>query len=175
MGVKRIRLYGDPVLRRQCAQVSEIDDSVRAIVEDLVATVEDAKGLGLAAPQIGIAKRIIVVVEDHGEGKRFHHALINPQIVSSCGEEICEEGCLSIPGVFIELKRPQSVVVTGITPDGEVVTLEASGILARAFLHEIDHLDGILFIDRIGAFKRILLRKRLDGIRRMQAEASSGR
>ncbi len=173
MGVQRIRLYGDPVLRKHCVPVDKIDDSIRKLVEDLVETLENARGLGLAAPQIGVAKRVIAVVQDEGDGKRIRHVLINPEIVSSCGEEVCEEGCLSIPGIFVELKRPRSVVVAGITPDGEKVTLDASGLVARAFLHEIDHLDGVLFIDRIGAFRRALLRKRLDEIRKMQAEASS--
>lgn len=175
MGVQRIRLYGDPVLRKQCLPVETIDDSIRELVDDLIATVDSANGLGLAAPQIGVAKRVVVVVDVQQNGKRVHKVLINPEVVSSCGEEVSEEGCLSIPGVFAQVKRPRSVVVAGISPEGKSTTVEADGLLARALLHEIDHLDGVLFIDRIGVLRRTLLRKKLDEIRKMQAEASSAR
>ncbi len=170
MAVRQIRLYGDPVLRQHSAPVEEIDDGIRDLVAGLVATVDDAEGLGLAAPQIGISKRVIVVVEPDGDGHRQHHVVINPEIVSACGEDTNEEGCLSIPGIFAKVRRPQSVALRGRDPSGRDVSIEAKGLMARAFAHEIDHLDGILFTDRISMVKRSLLKRRLNEIRKQAAE-----
>ena len=172
MGVKRIRLYGDPVLRRLCEPVEAVDDDTRQLINDLVATVDHASGLGLAAPQIGAARRVIVVVQVDGEGRRKHLSVVNREIVSACGEEISEEGCLSIPGVYSNVKRPQSVVVKGLDSDGNEVEVEATGIAARAFAHEVDHLDGILFVDRIGMVKRSLLKRKLGEIKKKAKEMS---
>jgi peptide deformylase len=172
MGVKRIRLYGDPVLRRLCEPVETVDDDTRQLIGDLVATVDHASGLGLAAPQIGSTRRVIVVVQIDGEGRRKHHAVVNPEIVSACGEDTSEEGCLSIPGIYSNVKRPQSVVVKGLDSEGNEVEVEAIGIGARAFAHEIDHLDGILFVDRIGMVKRSLLKRKLNEIKKRAKEMS---
>ncbi len=170
MAVKQVRLYGDPVLRQRSEQVEEIDDEIRDLVAGLVATVDDAEGLGLAAPQIGILKRVIVVVEPGGDGQREHHVVINPAIVSACGEDVNEEGCLSIPGIFAKVKRPQSVALRGRDPSGRDVNIEAKGMMARAFAHEIDHLDGILFTDRISMVKRSLLKRKLNEIKKQAKE-----
>jgi peptide deformylase len=165
-----IRLLGDPVLRRKAEAVTHVDGETQEMIATLVATVDAAGGLGLAAPQIGILKRLIVVVSIDGEGRRHNHVLVNPEIVSACGEEICEEGCLSIPGIFANVKRPQSVIAAGLDLSGKKVNMEASGMMARALAHEMDHLDGILFIDRIGMVKRNLLRSKLSAIRKKAKE-----
>lgn len=170
-----IRLYGDPVLRVECVPVEEIDAEIKDLASRLIATVDQAQGLGLASPQIGITKRVIVVVEVR-EDERIHHVVVNPEIVSACGEDSAEEGCLSIPGIYAAVKRPQSVVVKGYDVEGREISIEASGLMARAFAHEIDHLDGILFIDRLSIVKRSLLRRKLKEIsRRAQENLSSMR
>jgi peptide deformylase len=170
MEAKQIRLYGDPVLRERSEPVAEIDEEALKLVAELRATVEEAEGLGLAAPQIGISKRVIVVVEPVGEGKRKHHVIINPEIVSACGEEVNEEGCLSIPGIYANVKRPQSVALKGMDPSGKEISIEAQGLMARAFAHEIDHLEGILFTDRISMVKRSLLKRKLNEIKKQAKE-----
>jgi len=170
MAVKQIRFYGDPVLRERSEPVAEIDPDTGDIVAALKDTVDDAEGLGLAAPQIGVTKRVIVVVELADEGERKHHVVINPEIVSACGEDISEEGCLSIPGIFAKVKRPQSVALKGLDPSGRNINIEASGLMARAFAHEIDHLDGILFTDRISMVKRSLLKRKLNEIKKQAKE-----
>ena len=170
MAVRRIRLYGDPVLRRLSEPVDAVDDGTTGLLSNLVATVDHAAGLGLAAPQIGVTKRVIVVVQVDEEGKRKHFALINPEIVSACGEEIAEEGCLSIPGIYSNVKRPESVVVQGLDAQGNEVRVEARGVMARAFSHEIDHLDGVLFVDKIGMVKRSLLKRKLNEIKKRAKE-----
>jgi peptide deformylase len=166
----KIRLYGDPVLRKVSEPVTDIDDSVHDLVARLIASVDEAGGLGLAAPQIGVSRRVIVVVETDDDGKRSHLALINPEIVSACGEDAAEEGCLSIPEIYTRVKRPKSVVLKGLDPTGKTLEIEATGLGARAFFHEIDHLDGILFVDRISRVKRGLLRRRLNEIKKQAKE-----
>jgi peptide deformylase len=165
-----IRLYGDPVLRRQSEPVETVGDDTMELIQSLMETVDHAAGLGLAAPQIGVTKRVIVVVHIDGEGRRQHLALINPEIVSACGEEIGEEGCLSIPGIYSNVKRPESVVVQGLDAEGSEISIEAKGVMARAFLHEIDHLDGVMFVDKIGMVKRSLLKRKLNEIRKRSKE-----
>jgi peptide deformylase len=169
MAALPIRLYGDPVLREKCANVDQIDGDVQAVVRSLVDSVTEAEGLGLAAPQIGVTKRVVVVIEPKGDERKYL-ALINPEIVSACGEDTAEEGCLSIPGIYEKVKRPQSVVVSGLNQSGERVTLEANGLMARAFCHEIDHLDGVMFVDRIGMVRRGLLKGRLGAIKKQAKE-----
>ncbi|MGD8628862.1 MAG: peptide deformylase [bacterium] len=170
MAADKIRLYGDPVLRKVSEPVAEIDDEIRELFQRLIDTVEEAGGLGLAAPQIGVLKRVIVVVDIDEDGRRSHLLLVNPEIVSACGEEAGEEGCLSVPEVYARVKRAQSLVLKGIDREGREVEIEASGIGARAFAHEIDHLDGVLFVDRIGRVKRGLIRKRLNEIKKQSKE-----
>jgi peptide deformylase len=172
MAAKPIRILGDPVLRQKCEPVTHVDGETEDLVAKMVATVDAHNGLGLAAPQIGVPKRVIVVVSVDGEGSRHHHPLLNPEIISACGEETCEEGCLSIPGIYANVKRAQSVIVSGLDRAGKKVNMEASGVMARAFAHEIDHLEGILFIDRIGMVKRNLLRNKLNAIRKKAKETA---
>ena len=170
MAVDKIRLYGDPVLRKVSEPVTEVDDEIRDLLGRLIDTVEDAGGLGLAAPQIGVSKRVIVVVDIDEAGQRSHFLLINPEIVSACGEEAAEEGCLSVPEIYAKVRRAQSLVLKGIDGEGREVEVEASGLGARAFAHEIDHLDGVLFVDKIGRVKRSLIRKRLNDIKKQAKE-----
>ncbi len=152
--IREIRLLGDPVLRRSADPVPEVDDEVRALVDDLLETMYDADGVGLAAPQVGVSVRVIVVDTREEEGREAL-ALINPRVAeASADTDKAEEGCLSIPGVADIVERPARVVVEGLDPAGAPVRLEAEGLLARALQHEVDHLDGVLFLDRLSALKR---------------------
>jgi len=153
MAKLQIRMLGSDVLRRRAAEVEEIDDDVRVLVQDMFETMYDAEGIGLAGPQVGISRRVIVV-DLHEEGGR-PLALINPVISSPSSEtDRVEEGCLSIPGVSAAVERPMRIVVDALTPSGEEVRIEADGMLSRCLQHEVDHLDGVLFIDRISPLKR---------------------
>lgn len=133
----------DEVLRKKAKHVDKIDDRVGMLISDMIETMYHADGVGLAAPQVGILKRIVVV--DIGEGV---HALINPEIVKETGEQIDYEGCLSVPGVKAKVKRPAEVVVKALDRKGQEIEIKGSGLMARALCHELDHLDGILFIDK---------------------------
>ena len=135
--------YGNEVLRAQAQEVEEFNDEVEDLIERMYEIMVDCRGMGLAGPQIGLAKRIFVY--DVGEGQ---HAMINPEIVSSDGEELGIEGCLSIPGLQGEVSRATDVTITGINEEGKKVTIKATGLLARVLQHEMDHLDGTMFIDR---------------------------
>lgn len=152
--IREIRLFGDPVLREPAEPVAAVGDDVRALVADLVETMYEADGVGLAAPQVGVGLRVIVVDtrEEEGAGAL---ALINPRIADASAEtDRAEEGCLSIPGIADIVERPVRVVVEALDPDGEPVRIEADGLRARALQHEVDHLDGVLFLDRLSALKR---------------------
>ena len=146
----KIRTYGDPVLKSQAAKVADVDGKVIRLVEDMFETLIDSgNGIALAAPQIGVQKQ--VVVWDFGEDPL---AIINPEIVESDGEWVFDEGCLSIPGLYIEMLRPQQVLVRGVSLDGEVIEIEADELEARMFQHEIDHLNGVLMFDRLEGDQR---------------------
>jgi len=147
---------GDPVLRTKAAPVQQISEDVRKLIGDMFETMYAEEGVGLAAPQVGISDRIIVV-DPHIDGEE-PFALINPEILESSKEtEKGEEGCLSIPGLRDLVERSTSVRVRGLSPDGEPRELAAEGLLARILQHEVDHLDGILFLDRLSPLKRKLL------------------
>lgn len=135
--------YGDDVLRKRAEDVAEVNEEIRDLIETMYATMEKSRGLGLAAPQIGVSKRVFVY--DVGEGR---HAVINPRIVKSSGEESSVEGCLSIPGLQGEVPRAFRVTLTGLDESGRKIKIRAEGLLARVFQHEIDHLDGKMFVDR---------------------------
>lgn len=152
MAVLDIHLLGSPVLRQQAEPVAQVDDALRALIDDMFETMNVACGVGLAANQIGIATRVAVIDAD---GQTF--AMINPRIVESSGKEAKEEGCLSIPEVYAEVTRPERVVLEALNEKGEPFRLEAGGLAARAIQHEIDHLDGILFTDHLSPMKRQLL------------------
>lgn len=159
MAVHEIRILGDPVLRQRAEPVAAVDDEVRQLMEEMLETMYAADGVGLAAPQIGISRRIIVV--DVGEAAVPPFGLANPVIVErSDSVERGEEGCLSIPGLKEIVERSARVVVEGVDRDGAPRRIEATGLLARALQHEVDHLDGILFLDRVSPLKRQMLLRR---------------
>ena len=146
MGIRNIRTEDDPILKKRAKEVNDIDDKIRALVKDMMDTMHKYKGVGLAAPQIGILKRIIVI-DLYDEGPCF--ALINPTIEKSKGTQTVSEGCLSFPNQFGQVERPEEVVVKGEDEYGKRTTIKASGLLAQALCHEIDHLNGIVFIDKV--------------------------
>ena len=156
MTVRSLHLLGSPLLRQRATPVARVDDTVRQLVDDLFETMRAAKGVGLAANQVGIAQRVAVV--DVGEEQPPPLVLINPVIVDRSPQtEIGEEGCLSIPEIFGEVERPLRVVVEALDRDGKSYRADVGGYKARAVQHEIDHLDGVLFLDHLSAVKRTLL------------------
>ena len=144
-----IRQYGDPVLKERTSEVREIDGAVAALAESMIDTMYEAPGSGLAANQIGVMRRIFVY--DVGEGAR---TVINPRIVESDGEWVYEEGCLSIPGLSWDIVRPNAVHLVGLDLDGNELSIEATELEGRVFQHELDHLDGILLVERLDADQR---------------------
>lgn len=159
MSKLEVRIMGDPVLRDPAVEVKEITAEIQRLVEDMFETMYGEEGVGLAAPQVGISQRIIVIDPQEEAGQGF--ALINP-VVREVSKEVDrgEEGCLSIPGLKDIVERPLSCVVEGLNPDGTERRIEAQGLLARILQHEVDHLNGILFIDRLSPLKRRLLLKK---------------
>lgn len=156
MPVREVRLLGDPVLRRTAQPVAEVSDETRALIADMFDTMYAEDGVGLAAPQVGVGQRVIVV-DPREEGVQ-PFALVNPVILERSVElERAEEGCLSIPGLKEIVERPAGVTVRGFDEHGAEVTLSGTGLIARVLQHEVDHLDGILFIDRVSPLKRKLL------------------
>src|SRR4051812_12338934 len=141
-----IRLFGDPVLKQAATEVSDIDGSLARLADDMIVTMHAAPGLGLAAPQVGVQKRFFVYDLQDGDGPK---TMINPRIVESRGEWTYEEGCLSVPGLAWEIVRPKEIHLVGYDLDGNEVSVEADEILARLFQHELDHLDGVLLLDRL--------------------------
>jgi peptide deformylase len=153
--IRKLHLMGSPVLRRRAEAVAAVDDDVRTLVDDLFDTMRAAHGVGLAANQVGETHRVAVV--DVGERDPGQLVLINPVIREGSGVELGEEGCLSIPEIYGEVERATRVVVDALDREGRPQRIEATGFRARAIQHEIDHLDGILFIDHLSAVKRGLL------------------
>jgi len=158
VSVREVRYLGDPVLREMCREVETIDDDVRALVDDLLETMYAEDGIGLAAPQIGIPLRVFVY--DVRDDELEPGVLVNPRIVEATGKQKEVEGCLSIPGLDEVVERSGHVVVEGLDRDGEPVRIEATGLLSRCLQHENDHLDGVLFIDRVSPLKRRMLLKK---------------
>jgi len=158
MAVLRVRKYGDPALRRRAEPVAETTPDIRKIVDDMIETMYDEVGIGLAAPQVGIGLRLIVVADDDTRRAR---ALVNPAITESGGQATAEEGCLSIPGVFAPVTRAAWVKVEARDLDGRPVTIDARGLQARVLQHELDHLDGVLFIDHLDPVTRDRLKRKI--------------
>jgi len=144
-----IRVFGDPVLRQRASEVKQVDGALVRLVEDMIDTMYAAPGVGLAAPQIGVQRRLFVYDVGDGPG-----AVVNPEIVDFSGEWSYHEGCLSIPDLSFDVVRPKQVHLVGIDLDGETVDIDADGLLARCFQHELDHLDGILLVERLDADRR---------------------
>lgn len=179
MPLLKILTYPDPALRKKCELVEEINDDLLELLDNMADTMYEAPGVGLAAPQVGYTKRVIVA--DIKPRERTQESteeeeillppdrselieLINPEIVFSDGEITGEEGCLSIPGFVSDVKRKFEVTVEGYNRDGELMEIKCEDLLARVFQHEIDHLDGILFIDRLSRLKRELLKKKIEKV-----------
>lgn len=160
--------YPDPRLRTRAAPVTQVDDSIRQLVADLFETMYAAPGIGLAATQVNVHQRVLVA--DVSEDKNQPVALINPEIIAADGTEITEEGCLSVPGYFDRVERPNHIRVRALNLDGKPFEMEADGLLAVCVQHEMDHLQGKLFVDYLSELKRSRLRKRAQKQRRQEPE-----
>lgn len=171
MAQREIELLGSEVLRTPAPEVEDFGEELRTLVDDMFETMYAAEGAGLAAPQVGVSRRVLVLdIPDEVGGGRTRMALVNPRIVERSERTDREpEGCLSIPGVSEVVQRPDAVTVEGFDPHGKPVRHEAEGFLARVLQHEIDHLDGVLFIDRLSPLKRKLLMRKY---RKVQGEAA---
>jgi peptide deformylase len=166
MSVRPVRIYGDPVLRQKAAEVGEFDAELQRLAQDLRETMQAYNGVGLAANQIGVAQRIAVVDVPLDDDTRAAFTLVNPVIVERSGSETGEEGCLSIPAMYEDVTRSLRIRVTAHDETGKPYEVEAEGYLARAIQHEIDHLDGVLFIDRLSPLRRQFLKRALDALAR---------
>jgi len=164
MTILKVVEYPDPILAAPTEVVVEVNDNVRQLVDDMFATMYAAGGVGLAANQIGVSKRIFVM--DMAEDKSAPMVFINPKVVEQDGEVEYQEGCLSFPDLFVKLKRSQRVVVEALDRDGNVFTFEREDYWARCLLHEIDHLDGVTFLDHFKPLKRKMLETKLDKLRK---------
>lgn len=161
-----IRTFGDPVLKSQAAEVTDIDGKLVRLVDEMFDTLDSSNGgIALAAPQIGVQKQIFIWDLDDGR-----HVVLNPQIVESDGEWVYDEGCLSIPGLYVEIVRPKKVLLRGLDLDGNVVEREADELEARMYQHELDHLHGVLMFDRMTSEQR---REAMADYRRITAEAAA--
>jgi peptide deformylase len=147
MAKRTIREIGDPILLKKAKQIVKIDDKLKELIDDMYETMYDANGVGLAGPQVGVLKRVVVV--DCSEEQNEPITLINPQIIEKDGTQTGDEGCLSVPGKVGVVTRPMHVVVKSDTMDGKTAEYEGEGLLARAFCHEIDHLDGVLYVSKV--------------------------
>jgi peptide deformylase len=170
--VREIVIWPDPVLKKKASAVAQVDDSIRALVSDMFETMYSADGVGLAAPQIGVLKKVIVLDTTPRQPESKPVAMINPEIVSKEGSTRYSEGCLSIPGEAEEVERAAKVTVKFLDVSGQPQTLEADGLLAVAIQHETDHLRGTMFVDYLSPLKRELIKKRM---KRLKAERDEQR
>ena len=166
--IRPIVKFGDPVLARKAEPVAEVTGEIRQLVDDMIETMYAAPGVGLAAPQIGVSLRVCVIDVSGGRRGGQVITLINPEFVERTGMQLEEEGCLSVPGYNATVARPERAVVRGLDQRGEEVTIEGTGLLARALQHEVDHLDGTLFLARLRALPRDLI------IRKIRKQQRSG-
>jgi peptide deformylase len=156
MAVREIKILPAPVLRQKAKRVSSIDASIKKLVKDMFETMYQAPGVGLAAPQVGVSLRICVIaVPGEEEGEMAEYCLINPEIVKKKGQRILREGCLSVPGFYAEIPRSEQVTVKGKDQYGKDVRIKAEGLLAQALEHEIDHLNGVLYIDYLDSMDKL--------------------
>lgn len=161
MSILKVRLYGDPALRKKAAPVKDIGDNEKKLFEDMAQTMYAANGVGLAATQVGVDKQLIVV--DVGSGLL---KLANPKIVHASCKKMGEEGCLSFPEVTVKIKRPEKIKIGALNHNGQAVNIEAEGLSARALQHEMDHLDGVVIIDKIGIRQRLGIAGKLRKIKK---------
>ncbi len=169
-----IRLYGDPILRREAAPVTRVTDELRALADGMVAAMRQEDGVGLSAPQVGVLLRLVVVSRDPDDETSEIMTLVNPIVEEASGEWVAEEGCLSLPELYADVTRPETVVVRATDLDGGEVAFTADKWFGRTILHEIDHLNGVLFIDHLGRLERVRLRGQLNRIKRRAREAMEG-
>lgn len=170
MAILPIRLYPDPVLRAPAAPIETFDDALARLADDMVKTMYAAPGVGLAAPQVGISQRLAVVDVSVGKERGALHVLVNPQIVEESGRDVDAEACLSIPGLSERVTRPLEVEVEAQDVDGAPFAFTAEGFFARAICHELDHLDGVLFVDHLRGLRRERARRTL---RKLKATAAA--
>jgi peptide deformylase len=166
MPLRPVRIYGDPVLRQKAREIREYDDSLRALVTDLFDTMHAYVGVGLAANQVGVAQRVFVVDVPLEDGAHDRFAVVNPVISERKGRQVDEEGCLSMPGINEDVQRALSVRLRGSDEHGRPIDRVVQGFLARAVQHETDHLDGVLFTDRLSPLKKQFMRRDLDALAR---------
>ncbi len=159
MAIRKILHYPDPRLRRKALPVDTVDDEIRTLIDDMAETMYQAPGMGVAAPQIDVSKRVLVI--DISEARNDLRVFVNPELLTQEGEQTMEEGCLSVPGVYEEVTRAEKVTVRALGGDGKPFELEADGLLATCVQHEIDHLDGKLFVDYLSRLKQQRVRKKL--------------
>ena len=171
MAILPIRIYPDPVLRVRCKPVDEFDEALAKLIEDMVATMHAAPGIGLAAPQVGVESRVAVVDLSVGERPEDLLTLVNPSILEETGTDEDVEGCLSLPDITDKVRRPFSIKLQARDGTGEAIDLELEGLLARAVCHEVDHLDGILFTDRLRGLRKEKARRALRRLERGQDRA----
>ncbi len=164
MAILHILHYPDPRLRIKASPIQQVDDEVRLLIDDMLETMYDAPGIGLAAPQVNISKRVIVI--DISKTRDDPLCLINPEVVQRARCEMMDEGCLSVPGIYEPVERAAWIRARGLGRDGSPMDLEAEGLLAVCIQHEIDHLDGRLFVDYLTEMKRRRIRKKMEKIRR---------
>lgn len=169
MGLLDVLTYPDPRLRIPAAPVATVDDNIRQLVNDMAETMYAAPGIGLAAGQVNVHKRMVVI--DLSEHQSDLKVFINPELIKQTGVQESEEGCLSVPGVYAPVTRAESIVVRALDKDGKKFTLEASGMLAACIQHEIDHLDGKVFVDYLSRMKQQRIRKKL--IKQLRREPAS--
>jgi peptide deformylase len=158
MAVLKVRRYGDPVLRRRAPAVEAVTPEIRRLAEDMIDTMYDEVGIGLAAPQVGASLRLMVVGDEEGRGAQV---LVNPAITDQGGSVTAEEGCLSLPGIFAQVTRSEWVTLDAHDLNGRPLSVTARGMRARVFQHEIDHLDGVLFIDHLEPVARDRIKRRI--------------
>ena len=159
MALLPILRYPDPRLHTRAAPVLKVDDNIRKLVADLAETMYEAPGIGLAATQVDVHQRVVVI--DVSEDNSALLALINPEIISRSGEQVCEEGCLSVPGIYDKVERAERVAVSYLDLDGKAQTIEADGLLAVCLQHEMDHLQGKVFVDHLSALKQMRIKNKL--------------
>jgi len=166
MNILEILKYPDPFLKTTASEVETVDESIKTLIDDMIETMYHARGIGLAAVQVGVGKRVVVLdvpdedVEERQKGKNLL-ALVNPRIVRAEGETKYEEGCLSVPGITADVVRASEVTVEALDRQGQPATIEATGLFAIALQHELDHLDGVLFIDRLSRLKKEIVKRKL--------------
>ncbi|NUR55946.1 MAG: peptide deformylase [Acidobacteria bacterium] len=164
--IRPILRYGERPLHERAADVTAFDDDLQRLIDDMIETMYAAPGIGLAANQIGVLRRVFVVDLSIGQNANDLIVMVNPAFVEREGTQLEEEGCLSAPGFNATVVRPARAVLAGLDRHGEQQTVEASGLLARAFQHEMDHLDGILFVDRLRGIKRELIVRKIQKLRK---------